>query len=142
MFLCTQPNFCSAVRGLIRITLSQVIFVSGLGSSISHPLFAQRPSQMQGSGRNTTSYEPGLVGTGGAAVLAARLPAGGAGRGGSALPATTPSCSDFAHVCSKLGPCIGAWPCQYVRTRSYPLASRFSSSPATTSIAERVPYSG
>ena len=34
----------AAVAGLIRATLSHVIFVIGFGSSCIHPLFAKRPS--------------------------------------------------------------------------------------------------
>jgi hypothetical protein len=34
----------AAVAGEISTALSQVIFVSGLGSSCSQPLFAKRPS--------------------------------------------------------------------------------------------------
>src|SRR6476619_3118326 len=44
-----------ASAGCIQAELSQVILVSGLGSSCSQPLFAKRPSQTFGSGRKMIS---------------------------------------------------------------------------------------
>src|SRR5882672_12674715 len=52
-----------AVLGLTSATLSQVIFVSGFGSSCNQPLFAKRPSKIVGSGRKTSSKEPVLAGS-------------------------------------------------------------------------------
>ena len=45
----------SARAGLMKAALSQVIRVNGLGSSWSQPLLANRPSQIVGSGRKTSS---------------------------------------------------------------------------------------
>ena len=49
-----QPELL-AVSGETRAALSQVSLVSGLGSSWSQPLLANRPSQIVGSGRKTIS---------------------------------------------------------------------------------------
>ena len=45
----TRASRC-AVPGESNAALSHVSFVSGFGSSCSHPLFANRPSRMVGSG--------------------------------------------------------------------------------------------
>src|SRR6185436_2057607 len=53
-----SPSFrccASASFGLIHAVGSHVIFVIGLGSSCSQPLFAKRPSPMVGSGRKMIS---------------------------------------------------------------------------------------
>src|SRR5213593_2165334 len=55
-----MPSFF-AVLGLTSATLSQVIFVSGFGSSCNQPLLAKRPSKIVGSGRKTSSKETSLT---------------------------------------------------------------------------------
>src|ERR1051326_5830941 len=66
----------AAVTGPIAITLSQVILLSGFGSSCSQAMLANRPSQTVGSGWNTTSSSPsagGFAASGGCGVLAASV---------------------------------------------------------------------
>src|SRR5215471_2990335 len=63
----------AAVRSFIKAALSQVKLVIGFGNSCSHELFAHRPSNTVGSGRNTISNSPAAGGTSptnAAAVLA------------------------------------------------------------------------
>src|SRR5688500_3539088 len=83
------------------MTLSQVILVTGLGSSWSQPLLAKRPSRTLGSGRKRTSSVPLAgealafdAGTFCVAPFAAeRFGFSAACRGRAALSGTTPSCS-------------------------------------------------
>ena len=70
----------------MNAALSQVSRVRGLGNSWSQPLLANRPSQIVGSGRKTSSRPPS------SAVLAASEAGGGtcsfkvAGFAGAAVP--------------------------------------------------------
>src|SRR4051812_19965817 len=62
MSVTTSPLWIfnrSARAGLISAALSHVSFVNGLGSSCNQPLWANRPSQMLGSGRKIISYPAG-----------------------------------------------------------------------------------
>src|SRR4051794_3651921 len=87
----------SAVAGASSAALSHVSLVSGFGSSWSQALLAKRPSQMLGSGRNTTS-RPWPVAAGAdaekSALTATVLDA-------NAVFAIIPSCSHLRHALSK-----------------------------------------
>src|ERR1043166_6879006 len=82
-----QP-FAAASAGLTAITLSQVILVSGFGSSCSQATFAKRPSQMVGSGRKiiSASFAFAVIATGGEGTLGDTL------SGFAAVSCTNPSC--------------------------------------------------
>src|SRR5436190_7665394 len=90
-----------ASAGCIQAELSQVILVSGLGSSCSQPSFAKRPSQTFGSGRKMISrpgagaadaggsapegVAAGWLGAAGAVAAAAGAAAAGAGVAAAAV---------------------------------------------------------
>src|SRR5690349_4774615 len=111
----------SASRGLTHAVGSHVILVSGLGSSCSQPLFANRPSQIVGSGRKMISRPPlsdvrgprsevGGAGfdVGGAAAATAGLRSSDVGLRTSdvgprtPVPVTNPSCSTCFQKLSAL----------------------------------------
>src|SRR5580700_2611173 len=107
--------FCCEVLGLIQTALSQVILFWGLGSSCSHPLLANDPSQIMGSGRNMISMPVTDFACGAGGIFAVTFTAG------SAVLATMPSLSDCCQKISKLGALD--WLCQYSWTRSWSLFS-------------------
>src|SRR5580700_3821025 len=82
----------SAVAGLTSTALSHVSLVIGLGSSCSQPLFAKRPSRIDGSLRKETS-RPEAAGAGVAAGVAVRLKPGATETdlGANAVSGITPS---------------------------------------------------
>jgi hypothetical protein len=88
--------------------LSQVSLVIGLDISWSQLLLAKRPSQIIGSGRNTTSSAPGPPAAG-AGEAAGAVPAPGRTRtatGGRAVPSTTPLLSVRSHHRLKSPPAV------------------------------------
>ena len=93
------PSRC-AVAGLKRAALSHDSFVSGLGSSCSQPLFANRPSQIVGSGRKTIS-RPSDAAVDAASTQAISLTCGATALGLSAVPSITPASSAVRQACSK-----------------------------------------
>ena len=102
---------CSARRGLTHAVGSHVIFVSGLGSSCSQPLFAKRPSQIVGSGRKMISRPPARGPSGRASevrrcdrstALCEPTPAPRSSARGPRL-VTNPSCSACFQKPSKVG---------------------------------------
>src|SRR5262245_2950589 len=86
---------CAAVAGLMMAALSQVNFVTGLGSSCNHPLLMKRPSKIVGSGRKTISSASLFAAVAAAVGLAAT------DFGAVAESAMKPSCSDFFHQAVK-----------------------------------------
>src|SRR5581483_354643 len=89
--------FCCDVFGLIQMALSHVILFVGFGSSCSQPLLEKEPSQMVGSGRNTTSMPCGVLGWAAGGILAVTFAAG------NAVLGTMPSLSAFCQKVSKFG---------------------------------------
>jgi hypothetical protein len=88
----------SAVAGLVRTALSQVRRVIGLGSSWSQPLFAKRPSRIDGSLRKLISI-PDAAGTSGVRLKPDTTETL---FGAKALFGITPSCSQRRHAESSL----------------------------------------
>src|SRR5437762_6197139 len=87
-----MPSFLP-VAGLTNAALSQQRVVTGLGSSCSQPLLANRPSKRVGSGRKLISYSPAAGGAGRSCW--AQLPASAVfDSRGRALPAITPDRTD------------------------------------------------
>src|SRR6266852_7515087 len=88
--LCVNFSLAASF-GLTSAALSQVSFVTGFGNSCSQPLFANRPSYTQGSGRKMNSSS-----SGDAALIAGRLAGlnfAETALGGNAEPLTRPSFS-------------------------------------------------
>src|ERR1700680_835012 len=106
----------SAVPGLTSTALSHVSFVIGFGSSCSQPLFAKRPSRIDGSLRNETSKPE-------AGVTAPRRSKPGQTEtdfGANAVLGTTPSCTQRRHEASNASfGCVWVERDQYSRTMSY-----------------------
>src|SRR5688572_25093855 len=71
----------SAVPGAISAALSQVILVTGLGSSWSQPLLAKRPSYTVESRRKFTSNAGAIIGAVGAGGGATGVEGGAAAEG-------------------------------------------------------------
>src|SRR6185295_16686343 len=136
----------SAVAGLTMTALSHVSLVIGLGSSCSQPLFAKRPSRIDGSLRNAISrpgevrLEPDAAGAGGVLVAFAAgdaRVASGFSRTSSGVYAVfgiTPSCSHRRQFASSFGSTF-----QNSRTRSYADRSGRSLIAAISSWADRPP---
>src|ERR1700676_2898300 len=95
--LWAKSFFC-AIRGLTIAALAHVNFVSGLGNSCSQPLFANRPSCTQGSGRKI--YSTWTAGTVFAAGKLAALNFAAAVTGANFVPGITPSFSHFRQPAS------------------------------------------
>src|SRR5437762_7587526 len=74
----SRSDCCCARCGLTQAVGSHVIFVSGLGSSCSQPLFAKRPSQMVGSGLKMISRPALGVGDRGSGIGFGATPPAGA----------------------------------------------------------------
>ncbi len=106
------PPRAAAVFGLTSATLSQVILLSGFGSSCSQPRLAKRPSKTAGSVRNAISSP-----SDGAFGAPAPAHAPGFTRralASKAVPATTPSWSArFQRFSKSTSP---STPCQWART--------------------------
>ena len=147
----------SAVAGETRATLSQVIRVSGSGSSWSQALLAKRPSRTDGETRKTSSraLSPAAAGADapGASVVATvsgRSTRIGSPGGGPAIPTAserTPSWSSRRHGdpgCAGSAPAPspdGATP-QVVCTWVAPCQASSPARLASTSIALRLSNSG
>ena len=113
----------SAVAGLTITALSQVSLVIGLGSSCSHPLFANRPSSTAGSvpeadleparlaagGRRKRRSEPAAT----SAAFSARRPCRERPRRAaiSATPARTPGRPRPRALCAPCAACAPCAPC-------------------------------
>src|SRR5689334_5663495 len=125
----------SAVAGLVMIALSQQILVIGFGSSCSQPLFAKRPSQTEGSGRNDTSTPDAAWFAGGAFTADA---CSETVLGANAVFGMTPSFSHRRQLRSKsAGDPAGCAVPQNSRTMSYGVRSGRSLKAAMTSCAVR-----
>ena len=124
-----------AWAGLIRAALSQVRRVSGLGSSWSQALLANRPSHTAGSGRKTSS-KPALSPARGAG-LGMSLPRGATALGFRAVPSTVPVRRAWCQADSKSPG--SDWRPQYSRTISRPDRPGSPRRSASTSSADLPP---
>src|ERR1700722_430043 len=94
-----SSSFRSAIVPMLMIAaLSQLRFVTCLGSSCSQPTLAKRPSYKEGSGRNEISRP--LTPDGAVNEETALFPAPPA-FAVKAVPSTHPSCSDLRHPVAK-----------------------------------------
>src|SRR5665213_2924200 len=138
----SMASFSSMLRRvivyrLISAALSHESDVTGLGNSCSQPLFENRPSYSEGSGRNEISIPPAVFA--GAAGTVAPPPLGApTDFAVNAVPATQPSCSALRQPVAK-SPVMYVF--AFATTASYALVEG-SISACSTSWALLPPYIG